>query len=293
MRARFGPAGNDEFFYAQNHTSTVEMPAWISEMGLDAFEYSFGRGVRLGAKTAMEIASAAKPYDIALSVHAPYFINLAVSDEEHINKNWRYFLDSATAAAPLGADRLIFHPGGAKGMERQEALAKAKALLLDILGRLDSEGFSALTLCPETLGKVNQLGDLDEVISLCEAHERLIPCIDFAHLHARDLGAMNSREDFARVLDRLEATLGKARVRAMHVHFSHIEYTKGGEKQHRTFAEEGYGPDFEPLAAEFIRRAYTPRVICESKGSMAIDAATMKRVYDKLLLESAGENANG
>lgn len=284
MKIRFGPAGNDERFYAEKHTATVEMPAWIHALGLDAFEYSFGRGVRLRTETAAAIAEAAKPYDIALSVHAPYFINLATADAERMAKNHGYFMESAAAATTLGASRVIFHPGAVTGMERGEALELAKPLLKDIIARLNGEGFGHLTLCPETLGKVNQLGTLDEVIELCALDERIIPCVDFAHLHARDLGAMNTEEDFARVLDRLEQRLGKARVQCMHVHFSHIEYTKGGEKQHRKFADEGYGPDFALLAAQFIKRKYTPRVICESKGTMADDAAIMKRVYEELCL---------
>ena len=110
--------------------------------------------------------------------------------------------------------------------------------------------------------------------------ERFIPCIDFAHLHARGQGALQGEVDFAGVLDQLEQALGIQRARQLHIHFSTIEYTAAGEKRHRTFAETEFGPRFEHLAPLLKARGYEARVICESKGTMAEDAKTMREIYD-------------
>lgn len=145
----------------------------------------------------------------------------------------------------------------------------------------DDQGFGDVTLCPETMGKINQLGDLDEVLELCQIDGRLLPCIDFGHLYARSLGADDGAEVFARMMDKVASALGEERTRCFHSHFSRIEFTpKGGEKCHRTFADHGgFGPDWEPLAAEIARRGWTPTFICESAGTQAEDARTMKDIY--------------
>lgn len=279
MEIRFGPSGNSDSFYAQGHTSSLEMPAWIAGMGLNAFEYSFGRGVRLSEAKASEIAALAAENGVQMSVHMPYFINLAVEDAEKKEKNIGYFLDSLRVARALHASRAVFHPGSASGGSRDAILCRAMVFFREIISVIDAEGLGDITLCPETMGKINQLGDLAEVIALCGVDERVLPTIDFGHLYCRTLGGIRSQEDYAQILDTLENGIGTERAKRTHVHFSRMEYTKGGEKQHRTFAETQYGPDFEPLAALFARRAYTPVCICESKGTMAEDACAMRDMY--------------
>ena len=279
MDIRFGPAGNSDSFYAQGHTSSLEMPAWIAGLGLNAFEYSFGRGVRLSAQKAGEIAALAVENGVQMSVHMPYFINLAVEDAQKKEKNIGYFLDSLRVAKALRAKRAVFHPGSASGGKREDILLRAAAFFKEIIQVIDAEGLGDIVLCPETMGKINQLGDLDEVIALCRVDERVLSTIDFGHLHCRSLGGIKSEADYARILDTLENGVGIERARNTHVHFSRMEYTKGGEKQHRTFAETQYGPEFAPLAMLFAKRAYTPVCICESKGTMAEDACAMRDMY--------------
>lgn len=279
MGIRFGPSGNSESFYEKGYKHTHQAPEYLAEMGLDAFEYSFGRGVRMSQSTAAAIRTAMEQYGIALSVHSPYFINLCVDDDERVQKNRRYFLETARAAQMMGADRAVFHPGSVTKMTRERAMALALPLLKGILDELDALGLGEVRFCPETMGKLNQLGDLEEMIRLCAADERLIPAVDFAHLHARGNGALTSEGEFARVLDALENGLGEKRAKAMHIHFSTIEFTKMGEKRHRTFAETEYGPRFEFLAPLLAKRGYAPRVVCESSGTMAEDAAAMRAIY--------------
>ncbi len=276
----FGPAGNSDSFYAQGHASTVEMPKWLWERGLNAFEYSFGRGVRLSEAKGAEIRREAEACGIRLSVHLPYFVNLAVTEEEKRQKNIGYFVESLRVARAMGASRAVFHPGSACGGERGEILLVATAFFKEILAILDEQGLGEVTLCPETMGKMNQLGNLQEVVALCRVDERVWPAVDFGHLHCRGLGAIKGKEDYAAILDALENGVGKERTRTMHVHFSRIEFTRGGEKMHHTFADTQYGPEFAPLAELTAQRGYEPVFICESRGTQAEDAVCMRKLYE-------------
>ena len=147
------------------------------------------------------------------------------------------------------------------------------------LGRVDEAGFADMTLCPETMGKVNQLGTLDEVLTLCGVDSRITPCIDFGHLNARTLGGIQTKADYAAILDRMAEVLGDDRARQFHVHFSRIEYSAGGEKRHWTFADTQFGPEPQPLMELLAERQLTPVVICESAGTQAEDACAMQQMY--------------
>ncbi len=278
---RFGPSGNSEEFYAAGYKHTYEAMKWIAEKGLNAFEISFGRGVNLGEATAAVIGEQAALYGIALSVHAPYYINLAVDDADKFQKNADYFTESARTAKWLGATRVIFHPGSCAKIDRNFAFSMTIRNFSAIMNILDDQGYGDLIFCPETMGKLNQIGDLDEIIQLTNLDNRLLPAVDFGHLHARGRGFISSQERFEAILDALEKGIGHDRTARMHVHFSKIEYTAMGERQHRTFADEGYGPDFAQLAPLLVQRRLEPVIICESKGTMAMDALSMKILYEQ------------
>lgn len=279
---RFGPSGNSDSFYAAGYKNTWQAPEWLRGMGLNAYEYSFGRGVNMSLEGAEKIAQKAREFDIAMSAHAPYFINLANGDPEKREKTFGYITDSARMAVALGGDRVVVHIGAEMKQKREDALALCREGIREAYLRLDDLGLGHVHLCPETMGKKSQIGDLQETLDFCLLDERLIPCIDFAHLHALGQGALNAPEDFARVLDEMERVIGLDRARLMHVHFSTIEYTAAGEKRHRTFAEAAYGPRFEHLAPFLRERGYEPRIICECKGTMADDARTMMDIWEKL-----------
>lgn len=280
-KMRFGPSGNADCFYAEGYKASLQAPQWLAEQGLSAYEYPFGRGVTMSVQTAEQIRAQAIAHHISVSVHAPYYINLANPDPEKREASFRYILDAAQKAAELGAQRVIVHVGAAMKMQREDALQNCRDGLTEAYKRLDACGLSQIILCPETMGKYSQIGDLQETLAFCLLDERMLPCIDFAHLHALGGGSLNCTEDFAAVLDTIENTLGMERARSMHMHFSTIEYTAAGEKRHRTFAEEKYGPRFEHLAPLLHARGYHGTVICESKGTQADDAITMKKLWDK------------
>lgn len=286
MSARFGPAGNCDSF-SRVHKSSLDAPKWIADLGLDCYEYQCGKGVHVGEASAKKLGENAKAAGIALSLHAPYFINLANPDPDSLQKTAGYITAACLAASWMGAERVVVHSGALMGRGRGEALAIAKRSLREVLAACDDQGFGHIALCPETMGKLGQLGDLDEVLELCTLDERLVPCIDFGHLYARSLGADDGPEAAERMLDRVEEVLGPERASRFHSHFSHIEFTlKGGEKCHRTFEDDGgYGPAWEPLAAAVARRGWSPTFICESAGTQAEDALTMKQIYRRCAAE--------
>ncbi len=281
MIARFGPAGNSDSFYEAGNKATVQAPAWLHAQGLTAYEYQCGRGVRVSEDTAREMGRLAAEYGIQISLHAPYFISLASADPEKRDNSIRYILESARAVTAMGGTRIVAHPGGLGGLSRAEATALASVTLRRAQEALDAEGLSAVHICPETMGKINQLGDLEEVLTFCQLDERFLPCIDFGHLNSRTLGGINTREAFAAVLDRVTDVLGTERAAQFHSHFSKIEYTGGGEKRHLTFADTVYGPEPQPLMQLVRERGLTPTFICESDGTQAEDACTLKRLYEE------------
>ena len=180
---------------------------------------------------------------------------------------------------------MITQPGQAA--DQKEALDTALRSLSEVLKVWEGEGFGHITLCPETMGKINQLGDLTEVLELCKLDDRLLPCVDFGHLYARSLGELTGEDACEAMLDQMEAALGTERASRFHSHFSQIEFTPGGgEKCHRTFADNGgFGPDPAPLMAAVARRGWQPTFICESAGTQAEDALTMKKLYLQSLLK--------
>ena len=227
MSARFGPAGNAADF---PYKTSEKAPGWIAQQGLDCYEYQCGKGVHIGEETARRIGLAAVQAGITLSLHAPYFINLANPDLESQQKTIGYIISACRAASWMGAGRVVIHSGALMGRTRRQAMEIALPALRSVLSACDDAGFGHITLCPETMGKINQLGDLDEVLALCQLDERLIPCIDFGHLYARSLGRDDGEEAMARMLDQVAAALGQDRASRFHSHFSHIEFTlKGGE----------------------------------------------------------------
>ena len=278
----FGTAGASESFKAMGYKSSAQVPQYTAAMGLDAFEYQCGRGVRLGAQLAQAIREGAEARGICFSLHAPYYISMSSMEEEKRLNSVNYILQSAAAVRALGGRRVVFHAGSCGRQSREEALKKAMDTMARMQAALDEAGFEDITLCPETMGKAGQLGTLDEVLALCKVDKRITPCIDFGHLNARDGGWIKGTEQYAFILDRMARELGDERAVNFHAHFSRIEYTTGGEKRHLTFADTVFGPPFEPLMELLFQRRLAPVIVCESAGTQAEDAAVMKRYYQSL-----------
>ena len=287
MSALFGPGGNSEAFYAEGNTSTKLAPAWIKRIGLDAYEYEAGNGLSATAETLLAIGKAASENNIKMSYHTPYFISLSGIVEEKRLNSIKYIDESLKAAKLLGANTIVVHTGSAAKISRDEAMRLAADTLIKTLNKVDTYG---IKIGLETMGKINPLGTLDEVIELCRIDSSLVPVIDFGHLNARSLGKMiNSADDYLRIFDKIDRILSPVIARNVHCHFSKIEWTNSGEKKHLTFDDEIYGPSFEPLMRVIADNSLTPTIICESAGTQSDDALTMKKYYMELKNEQITE----
>lgn len=277
---RFGPSGNSESFYNQGHKSSVEMPQWLRKMGLSAYEYQCSKGIKVGEPMARKLGEAAAENDIFVSIHAPYYINMSSEEKEKRDHSKIYILETLKIARWMGAQRIVVHTGSCSKVPRKWALQTAIEVLQETVNEADAAGFGDIAICPEVLGKMNQLGSLEEILAMCKIDDRLIPTVDFGHLHARGMGCMNTVDDFEEVCEQIGNELGEYRLKHLHCHFSRIEFTAGGEKKHWGYDDCQFGPDFDPLAEVLVRRGMEPVIICESRADMAEDALKLKKIYD-------------
>ena len=281
MSAYFGPGGNSDAFKKAGFTSTIDAPRFVNGIGLDAYEYEAGNGLSATPATLKLIGERAKLFGVKMSYHTPYFISLSGIVEEKRLKSIEYIRQSLDAANLLGADTIVVHCGSCAKISRREAMVLAADTLARTLEEVDTYG---IKIGIETMGKINQLGTLDEVIELCKMDSRLVPVVDFGHLNARDLGGVFvTSDDYLRVFDTISAELGAHVAENLHCHFSKIEWTGSGEKRHLTFEDTVYGPDFNPLVAVIAKEKLSPTIICESAGTQSDDALAMKRAYVSLM----------
>lgn len=276
----FAPGGNSVSFGRRKMPG--DLPEYLARFGLNGYEIECGRGIYVTENMYGSLPEIADKNGIYLSLHAPYFISLSSESAETRAKSVEWILDSAQAAHRLRLTKIVIHSGSCAKITREAALDYARETLTLAQKALDEAGLTEINLCPETMGKINQLGTLTEVLALCQIDERFLPCIDFGHLNARTHGGIKTRADYAAILDETEAAIGFERASNLHIHFSKIMYTDGGEKKHLTFGDTQYGPDYEPLLDELFSRAYTPSIVCESDGTQAEDAAAMKNYYSQI-----------
>ena len=280
MSAYFGPGGNSEAFKLAGFSSTLDAPAWVSSIGLNAYEYEAGNGLSANPRLLSAIGAEAKMHNVKMSFHTPYFISLSGVIEEKRLKSIEYIRQSLNASKLLGADTIVVHTGSAAKITRDEAMRLAADTLVRTLNEVDTYG---IKIGLETMGKVNQLGTLDEVLELCRIDPRLVPVVDFGHLNARDLGGVFKTEyDYLRVFDKISDRLGADVASNLHCHFSKIEWTASGEKRHLTFVDDQYGPEFEPLVNVIAKEGLTPTIICESAGTQSDDALAMMNYYKSI-----------
>ena len=279
---KFGTAGLSDS-YAAKGFDPQKIAAYTASFGLTAFEYQCGRGVRLAHDKAQALGKAAAAQGITLSVHAPYYISMSGLDDEKRLHSVDYLLQSCALVKALGGRRVVFHPGSCGKQSREAALKKALDTMRRAVAACDEAGYGDCILCPETMGKINQLGTVDEVLALCAVDPRITPCIDFGHIYARSSGAeLTDTASYAALLDKLGDALGDDRAVHFHAHFSRIAYTAGGEKCHLTFADTAYGPPHAPLLQLLKQRKLAPTIICESAGTQAEDAQKLAAAFAAL-----------
>ena len=288
--ACFGPGGNGDWFRADGMKTALQTPGWLKSKGIDAFEYEATRGVNASEEMLRAFGEKAREHGIRISLHASYFISLSSLEEEKRLNSVRYITQAVRAAELIGAHTVVIQSGSTAKMPREEAMALSMSTLEKTL---EAVGDTPVRLGIETMGKLNQLGTLDEVIAQCRLSPgRLVPVVDFGHLNCREQGkAFPNADAYRRVFDRIGESLGDEIARNLHCHFSKIAYTAAGEKCHLTFADDpmGFGPLPEPFCEMLAREGLTPTVICESAGTQAEDALYMKKLYRSAL----GEDVSG
>ena len=279
---KFGPSGNCESFYAAGYSHTEEAAAFVKNMGLHCFEYSFGRGVRMTEEKARSIGAAFAKEDVEISVHAPYFINFANPDDEMVQKSYGYVLDSAKMLEKMGGKRVVFHPAAQGKATREDAVALTEDRLKILRDLIYENGMQQLIFCPETMGKLAQIGTVEEIVRFCKVDPVYTPCVDFGHINAREQGSLKTVADYKARLQYMIDEIGYERMKNFHVHFSKIMYSVKGEVKHLTFEDDVYGPEFEPLAIALKDLDLEPYIVSESSGTQAEDAKAMQDIYNKL-----------
>jgi len=189
---KFGQSGNSESFFDAGFSKSEDSAKWVKNNGLDCFEYSFGRGVNISDIKAISIGNAFKENDIEISVHAPYFINFSNEDDEMAEKSYNYVIDSAKKCKLMGGKRVVFHPATQGKMQREDAVNLAKSRLKILRDRIYKEGLEDIMFCPETMGKLAQIGTIEEITEFCKIDKVFYPCVDFGHVNAREQGSLKT-----------------------------------------------------------------------------------------------------
>ena len=284
---RFGPSGNCDLFYDQGYKSSLDAPKWVSNRGLSAYEYSFSRGYNTSEFVAQTLGERCKENDVVLSLHAPYYINLANPNPEMIEKSFNYILTGLKYLKIMGGQRLVFHPGTCGDMKREEAVSLMNKNMHELVKRIDEAHLDFdFMLCPETMGKSQQLGTYQEIGEICTYAHYLVPTLDFGHINSLLQGKLKTEQDFEEIFNFLIDKIGYDKVKNIHVHFSKIMYGAKGEIKHLTFEDNEYGPEFEPCARAIKKLGLEPVIICESRGTQAEDSNTMKDIYQMVIKEN-------
>lgn len=276
---KFGPSGNSNAFYEAGNKSSEQSAVWVKELNLDCFEYSFGRGVNMSDERAEAIGKAFLDNGIEISVHAPYYINLANPDDEMAKKSFNYIIDSAKKCKILGGKRIVFHPASQGKADRLSAVALTIERLKRLTDEIYASGLENMMFCPETMGKLAQIGTIEEITEFCKVDKIYYPAVDFGHVNAREQGSLKTEKDYENRLSYMIDGIGYEKMKDFHVHFSKIQYSIKGEIKHLTFEDEVFGPDFTPLASVLKRLRLEPYIVSESDGTQDKDALMMKNIY--------------
>jgi deoxyribonuclease IV len=255
----------------------------ISSLGLGALELGWVQSVRVSEETCLAIRETANKFNIKLSVHAPYFINLNADDEEW-PKSRKRLMDAAYYGSLAGATDIIFHPGSYFSRLPEEVLKIATIRLRECVLEL-KENNILVNLRPETMGKSAMLGSLEDTLSLSQAIPGVIPCLDFAHLHARPgNGSMNSYQEWLSVIDQYSKFLSDVSLKSLHIHLSGIEYSEKGERNHLPLKESDL--HLHELFTALHDKHCAGRILCESP-ILEEDALYMKKVWEEISGETA------
>lgn len=250
----------------------------LVEMKLGAMEIEFVRGVNMNAKTIPVVKELSQQNNLVLTAHGPYFINLASLEEDKIDASIKRILETARTAHACGGYSITFHEAFYMGRDKKHVYKMVKSKMAGIIDTLKAENIQ-IWIRPELTGKATQWGDLDELIQLSNELEMVLPCVDFAHFHARTGGAWNTYDEFAKIFERIGNEIGSHALENFHAHIAGIEYTAKGEKKHLNLDESDLR--YKELMKAFKDFNVRGVVICESP-SIEDDAMILQKVYENL-----------
>lgn len=268
----FGTAGVP---LASPKPSSVEGVKTVRSLGLDAMELEFVRGVRMSDKLAEEVRKVSEELGVLLTAHAPYYVNLNSPEEAKVRASVERIKDTARAAHRCGGWSIAFHAAYYGDDEPEAVHGRVKELVKGLVKELRDEGVE-VWVRPETAGGLAEYGNLREVVELSKEVEGVLPCIDFAHLHARTRGGYNTYDDLASLLVFLERELEEECLKNMHAHFSGIEYGERGEIRHANL--EGSGYNYEALV-DVLRDFKVEGVMISESPNIEGDALLLKKLY--------------
>jgi deoxyribonuclease-4 len=268
----FGTAGVP---ISASPSSTLAGIKRIAQVGLECLEIEFVKGVRMGTDLAQRIRKEAKALNVALSVHAPYYVNLNSAEEGKRLASQERILTSARLAEVCGARSVVFHAGYYGQVGPEKALQTIIEGLKEIVSILKSDR-TPVMLRPETLGKRTQFGSLEDILNLCREVDGILPCIDFCHIHARG-GKANTYGEFHRILKKIEKKLGSRAIKNMHIHISGVDYNEKGEKKHLDLEESDFR--FDEWIQALKDYGVEGMIICESPN-LEQDAMMLKQLYN-------------
>ena len=250
----------------------------VRELGLDAMELEFVRGVKMGDDLAYKVRSVSEAAKVVLTAHAPYYINLNSPEKAKVEASINRILETARVAHKAGGWSIVFHPAYYGKDSTEVVYNRVKEALKRIVETLKDEGV-VIWVRPETSGGLAEFGGLEEIVRLSQEVENVLPCVDFAHIHARSKGKYNSYEEFTQVLNYLERELGKEALKNMHMHFSGIEYGEKGEIKHLNLEDS----DFEYVdLAKALKDYSIEGVIISESPNIEGDALLLKKIYQQV-----------
>ncbi len=248
----------------------------VRNSGLDHLEVAFVNGLYISEKRAYEINYAAAVNKVTLSIHAPYFINLSSPKSEIVEKSKELLLKVGRFARTMGAETIVFHSGFYYDTPKK-TFEKVKRNIEEIKEAFEKELIS-VKLRPETMGKRKEFGDLEEIITIAQEIGGIMPCVDFAHIHARTK-RFNSYEEFNKILRKLEKRLGMEYIKNMHIHVSGIEYNGEGERYHLNLMDSDF--KFDEWLEALNDYGVEGVVVVESPEPIP-DAVRLRKIfYDK------------
>ncbi|MCU0496440.1 MAG: TIM barrel protein [Anaerolineae bacterium] len=278
---RFGTVGAPQT--APKNGGTISAIEHIKQLGLGHLEIAWVRSVRVSDQTCAEIKAQRDKLGISLSIHAPYFINLNSQTTEKMAASDERLLTAARRGYQAGARDIVFHPGSYHGQRAEMVYERAKQKLLEITGILREEGVDVI-LRPETMGKGAMFGSLEETVQLSAEVPGVLPCVDWAHLHARrGDGSFNSYAEFSAALSLIKDKLGDYGLKNAHFHISGIDYNAKGEIAHLPLNEADLR--YRELLQAFVDYGV--------EGTAAIEAPEPFHTADCLMFQATYRRLSG